>query len=303
MPWILFAILSYCILAIAFLMDKYLLTVRIPNPKLYAFYTSFLGVFIFVISPFVNFYIPPFPQLILALLAGIVSVLALFCFYQTLQLFETSRVVPAIGAILPLLTLGLIYIFSIGKETLTLLEIPVFTMLVLGSVLITYERSARISLSSFKFSAITAFFFALDFVLTKYVYLSQPFWNGFIWMGAGGFLMALCFFVLSKEIREEIFKRQTTFKTKTAFTFLLSKIVGGGAGLLQNWAIFLAPVVGVAIINALQGVQYAFLLILTVFLSLKFPNVFKEKITKEIIFQKIIAILLIGGGLALLAFK
>lgn len=302
MPWLLFSILSYLILAIAFLMDKYLLSARMPNPKLYALYTGFLGVFIVVIAPFVSFYIPNLPQLGLALLAGIVSVLALFCFYQTLQLFETSRVVPAIGAILPLFTLGLIYIFSAGKETLDISELPVFTLLILGSFLITYERSKNISLSSFKFSIITAFFYALYFVLTKYVYLSQPFWNGFILMSVGGFLCSFLF-LFSKEVREGIFKTRATFQGKTMFIFFLTKIMGGGGGLLQNWAIFLAPLAGIAIINVLQGTQYAFLLILTVFLSLKFPNVFKEKITKEIVFQKIIAILLIGGGLALLAFK
>lgn len=302
MSWLLFSILSYLILAIVFLMDKYLLSVRIPNPKLYALYTGFLGVFIVVIAPFVSFYIPNFPQLSLALLAGIVSVLALFCFYQTLQLFETSRVVPAIGALLPLFTLGFIYIFSVGKETLAISEFPAFTLLIFGSFLITYERSKNISLSSFKFSIITAFFYALCFVLTKYVYLSQPFWNGFIWMSVGGFLGSFLF-LFSKEVRKGVFKARITFRGKTVFVFFLSKILGGGGGLLQNWAIFLAPLAGVAIINVLQGTQYAFLLILTVLLSLEFPNVFKEKITKEIILQKISAILLIGGGLALLAFK
>ncbi len=303
MTWLLFTILAYFILAIVFLMDKYLLSTLIPNPKLYAFYTGFLGILIFIVAPFVNFYVPPLPQLILALLAGMVAIFALFWFYKTLQLFETSRVVPAIGGILPLFTLLIIFIFSGGKETLKALEIPAFIMLLLGSILITYDKSVKISLSSFKPSTITAFFFALAFALTKYVYLNQPFWNGLIWMGAGGFLTALYFFVSSREIKEEIFKKQITFRTKTLFTFLLSKTMGVGASFLQNWAIFLVPVAGVAIINALQGVQYAFLLILTVFLSMKFPEIFKEKITKEIIFQKIIAILFIGLGLTLLILK
>ena len=69
----------------------------------------------------------------------------------------------------------------------------------------------------------------------------------------------------------------------------------------QNWAIFLAPLAFLAIINALQGVQYVFLLIFAVLLSLKFPQILKEEISREIIFQKVVAILLIGGGLVILA--
>ena len=77
--------------------------------------------------------------------------------------------------------------------------------------------------------------------------------------------------------------------------------MGAGASILQNWAIFLAPLVYVAIINALQGINYAFLLVFIIFLSLKFPKILKEEVSREILFQKIIAILLIGGGLVLLA--
>jgi len=79
--------------------------------------------------------------------------------------------------------------------------------------------------------------------------------------------------------------------------------MGAGASILQNWAIFLAPLVYVAIINALQGINYAFLLVFIIFLSLKFPQILKEEISKKILLQKIIAILLISAGLFLLTLK
>ncbi len=85
--------------------------------------------------------------------------------------------------------------------------------------------------------------------------------------------------------------------------FIANQTAGGGATILQNWAISLAPLSYVAVINALQGVQYAFLLIFTTFISLKFPHLLKEKISKGILFQKISAILLIGAGLVMLSLK
>lgn len=301
MTWLIVAITAYFILAIVSLVDKYLLVGPIPNPKIYTFYVGILGVLVLFLVPFVGFSVPQPSQIILSLLAGAIFIYGLFWFYKALRDFEASRVVPAIGGILPLFTLGLVYIFSAGKETLGYFKFFAFILLILGSILITYERSKKISFQSLRISAIAAFFLALSFVLTKYVYLAQPFWSGFIWIRIGGFLMAIFSFLLFKEIREEIFKKKVSFKKRTIGIFLSNQAMGAGAGILQNWAIFLAPLVYVAIINALQGIQYAFLLVFIIFLSLKFPKILKEEISRKFLLQKIIAILLIGGGLVLLA--
>jgi hypothetical protein len=77
--------------------------------------------------------------------------------------------------------------------------------------------------------------------------------------------------------------------------------MGALANILQNWAIALSPLVYVSLINALQGIQYAFLLIFTVFISLKFPKILKEEIKSQILIQKIFAIFLIIIGLAILS--
>ena len=74
------------------------------------------------------------------------------------------------------------------------------------------------------------------------------------------------------------------------------------AGILQNLSIALAGIAYVAIISALSGTQYVFLLLLSLILSLKFPKAFKEKLSKKVIRQKVFAIALIVVGLALLAF-
>jgi drug/metabolite transporter (DMT)-like permease len=55
----------------------------------------------------------------------------------------------------------------------------------------------------------------------------------------------------------------------------------------------------VSIANALQGLQYLFVLILALLLFKKIPSM-KEQFGKEFIFQKVIAIVLICVGLGLL---
>ncbi len=303
MLWLIITICSYLILAVVFLVDKHLLSAAIPNPKVYVVYVGTLGMLILLLIPLVGFYIPSLPQIILSLSAGLCFIFSLFWFYKALQMFEASRVVPAVGALTPIFTFVLIYFVSKGAETLSFKEIAAFILLILGSLFIVLKKDKMINLKSLKISLVAAFFLGLSFVLTKYVYLGQAFWNGFIWRSLGGFLMALCFFILFPEIKKEIFKKKkkSNQPKKTAFIFLTNQAAGAGAAILQNWAIALAPLAYIAFINALQGVQYAFLLVFAVILSLKFPRILKEEISRQIILQKIFAISLIVFGLTLLA--
>lgn len=301
MLWLIIIILAYFLLAISALGDEYLLGGP-PNPKSYSFYVGTLGLLVIVLIPFVGFSIPDTPQIVLSLLAGTIFIFALFGFFTGLEYYEVSRIVPAVGALLPLFTFGLVFLFSGGKEILILREFFAFLLLILGSVFISLVTGKKISFKSLQISALTAFLFALSFVLAKYVYLAQPFWSGFISMRVGGFLAALCF-LFSKQVRDEIFRRKSTFQRKTGTIFLGNQVVGASAFLLQNWAIALVPLSLLPFINALEGIKYVFLLSFTTLLSLKFPQILKEEISRKTIIQKIIAISLIIGGLVLLAIK
>ena len=299
MFWLIIIVLAYFLFALVSLGDKYLLSGP-PNPKIYAFYGGILGILVLVLAPFVGFFVPSLWHIVLCFLAGAISIFAVFVVFHGLEHFEASRIIPAVGGFLPLFSTGLIFLISGGKEILGLSEILAFILLVLGSIFITYSPSKKISFGGLKVSILAAFLFALSFVLIKYIYLMMPFWNGFIWVRIGGFLTVL-FFIFFKDVRRELFSGRSTFNLKTGTFFILNIGVGAGAIVLQNWAIALVSLSYLPIINALQGVQYAFLFVLAALISLKFPKVLEEKISKKVIFQKIFALLLIVMGLAFLA--
>jgi drug/metabolite transporter (DMT)-like permease len=299
MLWIIITIFSYFLLALTALGDKYLLSGK-PEPKSYNFFINLPGVLLLLLIPFVGFVRPDFRQTILSLLAGGLSVFAGYFLYVALERFEASRVIPAIGGILPLFTLGIIYV-STGKapgpESLI-----AFFLLVLGSVLISFEKGKEISLASFSFSAMAAFLFALSFVFIKNLYLELPFWTTLILTRLGAFLVSLVF-LFSKETRKEIFQENSIFQKNTGIVFVATQGIGTAASLLQNWAIFLAPLGFLAFINALEGTRYVFLLFLSVLISMRFPRILKEQVSKQAVFQKAIAILVIVIGLGVLAFS
>lgn len=301
--WLIITISFYFILAAVYLVDKYLLSGSIGNPKVYTFYVGALGIGFLAFAPFVGFYIPPITQLFLALLAGAIFIFACYWLYKALQMFETSRVVPAINSFVPIFTFLLILAASFGKENPSFYDLLAFLLLILGSFLITIKKQTFISFNSLKISLVCAFLMSLAFVMSKYVYLSQSFWTGFIWIKIGGFLAAICFLAFSKEVRQEIFGKKILQKQKAMGLFLLNQAAGGTANVLQNFAISLAPLAYVALINALQGVQYIFLLIFTIVLSIKMPQILKEEVSRGVILQKAAAILVIGAGLVILTIK
>ena len=291
MSWLLVTIIAYFLFAITALGDKYLLS-GAPEPKVYSFYVGVLGGLILLLIPFVGFFIPGIYEIIFCLFTGVIYLIAIFSVFQGLEDFEASRIIPAIGGFLPIFTFLFVYIFSNGKEILGIKEIIALALLVIGSILISYDPKKKFPFKSLKISAFAALFLSLMFVLSKYVYLMLPFWTGFIWIRIGVLLSAL-FFLFSRVVRKDIFTKKSTFNKKTSIIFVINQGFGAGGAMLQGWGIALAPLALLPIINALQGIQYVFLFIFI----LIFFKLFKEKISKEIIIQKLIAIAFIISGL------
>ena len=299
MTWILSAVIAYFLLALVALVDKHLVSGPIPGPKVYSFYVGLLGVFSLALIPLGFSVSEPLSVVCLSIFAGVIFVLALFAFFSALEKFEVSRVVPAIGAISPLFVLSFSYLFSGIKPDLSFFKILALALLICGGILITLEKKKAMTVESIKLSVLAAFLFALSLTLSKFVYFLQPFWSGFIWMRIGGVLTAL-FFLFSKEVREELFKKRVSFKPGTFWLFIGNQAVGGCAFVLQNLAIALVPLSLLSFVNALEGVKYVFLLILVFLISLKFPKFLKRELSGRAVFQKLLAVFLIVCGLVIL---
>ncbi len=311
MNWLFIIIFAYFLFAAVSLIDKYLLKKPLPYPEVYAFFVGALGLLVLIIIPF-GFLEPLLPLfIVLGVLAGIFRILGLLTYYSALRKFEVSRITPALGGILPIFTFFLTYFFfksecfgflTLGKEETFwgLKEFSAFFFLVAGSVLIVWEKSKSITLNALKLSGLAAFFLALSFFLSKIVYDSSlSFISGLFWILIGSAIASFCL-LLSKKTRQHLFKENVVLKKKALSLLLFNQALGGLAVLLQNLAIFLAPIALLALVNALEGVRYIFLLLLVYILSFKFPQILKEEFSKKVLFQKILAVILIGIGILFL---
>lgn len=295
--WLYVALIAHFLYALVFVFDKYILSKPIKSSFSYAFYTSFAGGFIAIAIPFFDFRILDLPTTFYALAAGAGFSWALVLFYRTLQISEASRSVPFVGALVPIATL--IFSFPLGLEKLAGQHILSFLFLVGGGFLIVfgYKNDHFWSRRNISYAVSAAFLFGFSFALTKLVFDHTNFFSGFVWTRWGGFLFSVLI-LLKKKWREDIFETTLVSNEKTAAWFFSSKIFGAVAVILQNYAIFLGSVV---LVNAMQSTQYLFLLTLAGFLSVKLPKTFKESLNKAAIAQKVISIIIIGIGLAILA--
>lgn len=296
--WLLVIISAYFFFGAASLGDKVVLAGK-PAPKAYTFYVAVSGVFAVFLMPFVNFAVPNGSQLGWVILEAFVYTAGLYAMFSALERFDVSRVMATIGATQPIFVLFLAWLFW-GFQATTKTEMLAFIMLLAGTVIISFKKNAASTSEYLKITILAAIIFSLDYILQKLVFLGTPFLQGFIWMKIFSFLFVLLF-LLSKKSRKEIFGKQTILlDKKTRVLFLCTQASGGAASLLQSAAIFLAPVGALPIINSLRGIQYIFLFAMTLFLSFFFPKILKEEKSKKAIAQKIISIILIILGLAIL---
>jgi hypothetical protein len=296
LSWLLIIILSYLFFSLAYFGDKLILSGP-ANPKLYTFYVGALSILIIFFIPFVKFSFPDAATTLWITLEAITYVLGLYTMFIALEKFDVSRVMTTIGAIQPVVILLLTWMF--WGAIITGMNLLAFLMLLLGSVIISIEKKNKATINYLPLVLCSAFMFSLEYIFSKMIFLHTSFLLGLIWMRIFSFFIVLIF-LFDKTLRGQIFTKRANLDKKTGMLFLLTQSAGGIAGVLQSFAIALAPVSYLAIVNSLRGVQYVFLFMITLFVSFFFPNILKEEISKKIIIQKTVAIILIVAGLAIL---
>jgi uncharacterized membrane protein len=295
MFWFIANILSYFFYGLASLGDRIILAGP-AKPKEYTFTVGLSSIFVLLIIPFISFGFPYGIQWLWIILEAIVYILGLYFLFTALDKFDVSRVMPTVGATQPIFIFILTYLFW-EVQMLKGNELFAFILLLIGSVVILIDKDPKITKDSLKISFIASILFSFDFIFSKLVFLEMNFWDGFIWMRIFSFLFVVIL-LLSKKFREGCFDgSKGGVGKKNAPVFVATQIAGGLATVLQSWAISLVPVAYLAILNSMRGVQYVFLFIMAAFVSYFFPKILKEEISKRIIFQKIVAILIICAGL------
>ena len=292
MLWIYLALIAYFLNAVVFAFDKFLLVAPLPHPLPYAFYTAILSVFVVALLPF-GVHLPPTPlYFIAAFSSGIFFFLALIYLYKSIKAIDVLEATPAVGAVAALATFFLSVFFL--REHVSGSELVAFLLLVAGTFIMSYfHLKTRVII----YILLAGIFFGISSVTLKYVFNLSSFVDGLFWSRLGLVASALAV-LIHPSARRQIFNSFGAAPTGSKFLFGFSKVLAAAGFLILYYAVKLGSVV---FVNALQGLQYVFILIIAIFVAKKLPMLF-ERHLHERIARKIAATILIFIGFFLLIF-
>jgi uncharacterized membrane protein len=304
MAWILLATLGQFLNALVAFLDKYIVSDEkaLPKPFVYAFYSCILtgGWAVIYILGFIpglrelgfphlaNLQSPSIQVVAMSFLAAYTFFMALVSMYSALRNAEAVNVMPVIGAVSAISSFGMVYLF------LDVAFSPNFmwgvVVLSLGTLLVAQTIPKMEDVIHVFHSGL---FFALHFITMKGLFLETNFDDGFFWSRVCFVLFALSLLLVPtyyKKIREQT---GTTTK-KTGALVILTKILAGVAAFMLLKATDMGDV---AVVQALDGVKFVFILLITIVFASLLPDTVAvhEPKPKEVM-RRVLYVMVIAVG-------
>jgi uncharacterized membrane protein len=266
--WLWLVIVGQLLMAVVALVDKYVITSATValRPLSYAFWISILSsgsVIVFFFSwlhiPIEGLAIPSFsniepPSLLvfaLSITAGYAFFTALVSFFHALKQSDASDVVPVVGGLNALFTLILAYIFLGGMLSGHFLI--GFGCLVVGTLLVSQFRFTKYTILSVTHAGLM---YGVHYIALKALFEATNFDTAFFWSRLAIVFIALSM-LLIPEYYENIIGHTKRAKVRDGVFVIGNKILAGIASLILLKAIEHGDV---ALVQALGGIQYLFLL-------------------------------------------
>ncbi|MEK7644215.1 MAG: DMT family transporter [Patescibacteria group bacterium] len=301
MLWFFVAAIGYLLLAVVGILDKIILSKKVANPAVYAFYST---IFLLPLLLAIFFGVDNLAgrDWVIGIGSGLAFGFGLWTMYIALQKGESSHINPFIGAVVALV----VYIISSSflNENLTGRQLLGLAILIVATALFSAEKSREHSgfHVGFAWAILSGIFFAVSHTTAKYIYGIYPFFTTLVWTKGsvglvGIFLLSLP--VVRSALRSNKKPRSSADKKKNFLVLVLGdKALSIIGTVMVQYAIALGSV---ALVNALAGLQYAFLFILVFALTKIAPKFFKEYFTRREIVSETIAVALMLLGTALVA--
>lgn len=289
----LFSILAGFVWSWINVIDKVVVSKYIRNPIFIIFILNVVSLVTGVIILLINRQSMAGWAWLWIIFSGLLFTLGDLFYFYALRIEEPSRVVP-------LFALGTIFTVVISAlflgEVFNVLKYFGITIIILGSIIINSRKNI---FSAFKSKVlglmiISGLGYSASAVINKYLLINYSFWTVFgyqrLLVGLVSFFIVLIYF---KEI-----KRMFLELRKYMFLMSFGEVLNTGAAL-----VFIIATVHwyVSLVSTVASVQYLFLFIWALTISRFKPSLFSEETNRQVIFQKIAAIILIIGGVLLIS--
>ena len=289
--------LGYLLLAITFIIDKYILSSAKQPPVVYTVYSTVSLLIVLLAIPFGVTVLPALGLWWWSAISGITFAFALWVMFVALEHGEATHILPFIGVWIVLATVILSRFLL--EEQLTMMQQLGVLVLVFSAILLSFERTRKKKPGFhiwYAWALLSGVLYGVSHVAAKIVYDVVPFVTGFFWTRLFIVPLGLMLFFNPCVHRKFNRDRKKSAALRTIWLVIASKVLAALAVVLIQYAISLGSV---SIVQALAGVHYTILFVL-VFLLTKFaPKIFKEFFTKKEILIQIVALILVFIGLYL----
>ena len=306
--WILIVIVAQVLYAIAAIVDKYIVTSKkVSKPFIYAFYVTVLSVvpiFLFVFGFFnsdigsfkfpslFNVDRPSTSLMAMAILAALAGFQGLISLYSALRETDASDVVPVVGSLSAIA--AFLFSFLVLDEQLTRNFFLGFLFLVSGTLLIGHFRfNKKIVL----LTTHAGLLFGIKATMMKFMFLNAGFDHVFFWTRIGVLIVVVNLLLVPRYNEKVKFNTTKTGVGKGGFWVIGNSILGGVAAFITLKAIDIG---NVTIVQALGGLNFIFLTIISITLGRFIPESAGENNAGKDILHKIISIILVAIGFAFL---
>lgn len=291
--WIGLVVLAQLINAAIVLVDKYVLLSKdgIGKPTVYAFYVSLLSGVVLVLVPFGVVTWPSALVIWLSVNIALCYIASIILLYSALKVMRASDAVPVVGGVAAIVTLVAAY-WGL-RQDLPQTFLFAFVLLTVGTLFISHFRFNR---ESFSYVFMSGLLFGASAFLFKLLFMQTSFMNGFFWSRMANVLGVLIL-LLVPDIYESIKERFRHAPRGTKWIVIGNKAMGGLAFVLILLAIKLGDV---AVVNAMSGLQFVFLLTFAYLFADTFPEIFKGEIHHHRFPHKLFGIIFIALGLVVL---
>ena len=299
MWWILFAFSGPILWAASTHIDKYLVEryFKYSSMAILMVFTAIVGS---VMLPFIWWFrpvvlvIPPFSAVIITI-SGILYMGAMLFYLKAIQSEEASVVAPFFQAA-PIFGYALAY-FVLG-EKLTPIQLLGSALIIGGTLFLSVRpghQAGRFNARLVLLMLGCAFLVALSSVVFKFFAVQDEYWTTTFWTYVGEAIFGIAVLAWPNNLKQFI----KIFKANTGAVLGINganELINLGGGLGFRYALLFAPL---TVVQAIGNTTTLFVFIFAIILTVFFPALGKEDISRGNLIRKGLAALLIGVGITL----
>lgn len=299
MSWVVFAFSGPVLWAVSVHLDKYLVErfFKKSDVAVLLVFTAFIGL---LLLPFIWYFEPTVltldpASIAVIIFSGILYMGAMLLYLQALQNEEASVVAPFFQAS-PLFGYGLAYL--VLGETLSGRQMTGGLFIVAGALMVSlrFGRDSRAFKARLALLMLTCgFALAVSTLIFKVFAITVEFWTTTFWLFVGEAVFG-CGLVLVPSYRAQFLK---LLRADTAALLSINgsnELINLGGGLGNRYALMFAPL---SLVQAIGSTTTLFVFAFGIVLSLCFPRLSRESLSRRELIQKGIAAVLVAIGVAL----